>query len=470
MLEDSFRGRYLIAYATKNQLTEIIRLLDGGDKQNLRALLNDRHPADLAEWFADLDEARRLGCFRLLDLDNASNVLAELDLPVQKQLLRDLGDIGCVPIISHMSPDDAADLLGDLPEGQARSLIGKMTDKQAVEDIQELMSFGENTAGGIMSTDFLALLAKMPSGDALKLWREEYKELEEDIYDIYVVDEDNRLVGSVSVKDLLNAEPAALVESLMEDDVIKVAVDEDQEIAAERLRHYDLLSLPVVDGQGKLRGIITCDDVIDVIEEEATEDIYQASGITLPEAQPSETLAYNVPVAVRARLPWLLVTLAIEAGSAVVISNFNTIVQQAVVAVSFMPLLSAVTGSAATQSTCIIIRGTVTGHIEWNEAWRNVLHETKVGLLLGIACGLITTLSCFLLHYGTLNLGVIVGLSLFVTLTVGVITGTLTPVIFHRLGIEPEHASGPLITSLLDVCTFTIYLTIIRIFLTSVVG
>jgi magnesium transporter len=459
----------LITEKSAKQLAQIIALLDAGDKQNLRLLLNDEHPADIAEWLSHMDEVHRLGCFRLLDLDNASNVLAELDPEVQQHFLRELGDIGVVSIISRMSPDDAADLLGDLPEGQARLLIDQITDKEVVEDIQELMAFDEKSAGGIMSTDYLALLAKMPAGEALKLWREKYAKLEEDIYDAYVVDGDNHLVGYVSVKALLNADADASVELLMDCDVVRVAVDDDQEVAAEKLQHYDLLSLPVIDGQGKLRGIITADDIIDVIEEEATEDIYQASGISLPEAESSETLAYDVPLAVRARLPWLFVTLVIEAGSAFVISHFNTIVQQAVVAVSFMPLLSAVTGSAATQSTCIIIRGMATGRIEWVHAWKNVWHEIKVGVLLGFACAAVTTATCLIFHYGTFNLGMIVGFSLFVTLTVGVTTGTLTPMIFHRLGIEPENASGPLITSLLDVYTFTIYLTIIRIFLTSVV-
>ena len=446
-----------VAELAREQLTALV---DEGERQKLRMLLNDQHPADLAEWLSEMDQVHRLSCFRLLDLDNASAVLAELEIDKQRSLLKDLGDIGVGAIVSRMSPDDAVDLLAELPKEKARSIISQMTDLEQAEDIEELMTFKEDSAGGIMSTDYLALNAKMSVEEAVAFLREKYEDIEEDIYDVYVVDEQELLVGHTSLRDLLTASTEALVESIMDENAVKVSTTTDQEEAAEKLGRYDLLTIPVVDEKGRLRGIITADDVIDVLEEEATEDYYQSSGISAG-AEESESLGYNVRSAFRARLPWLLITLMIESGSASVIRHFNDVIQQMVVAASFMPLLSGVTGSVATQSTCIIIRNS-REKFNLKPALRNLLHEAKVGMLLGFACGLCTSVISMVFHNTTHHLGMVVGMSLFITMTVGVMIGTLMPMAFQRLGVDPAHASGPFITSILDVCTMTIYLSIVH--------
>lgn len=449
-------------------VSDLEALVESGQRQKLRMVLNEEHPADLADWLSDMDHENRLSCFRLLDLDNASAVLAELDTDAQRDLLRQLGDISIVPIVTHMSPDDAVDLLSELAPEKAKAIISQMTDIEAAEDIEELLAFKEDSAGGIMSTDYLALNSKMTVEQALSYLRETYAELEEEIYDVYVVDEDERLVGRVTLKELITAAPEGLVENIMDEDVIKVTTSTDQEEAAERLGRYDLLSLPVVDDGGKLRGIITADDVFDVLQEEATEDIYQSSGINTPADEDTESLSTSVKSAFSARLPWLLVTLGIETGSASVITHYDHIIQQTVAAASFMPLLSGVTGGVATQSTCIVIRSTGRGELKWKFVFRNLWHEMRVGMLLGICCGLFTTAVTFLFHGMNQNLGLVVGASLFITMTVGVTVGTIMPMIFEKMGIEPAHASGPFITSILDVSTMTIYLTIVHFFLSTI--
>lgn len=440
-------------------------LLESGDKPQLRLLLNEQHPADLADFLLDLEVQPRLQCFRLLDLDNASAVLAELDTDNQKSLLKDLGEIGVVPLISRMSPDDAADLLGELPKERANSIINQMTDLDDVADLYELMSFKDDSAGGIMSTDYLALHSRMTVEEALAELREAYEDIEEEIYDLLVVDEEEHLVGWLSVKELLTAPTDALIESLMDTNVITVTTDTDQEEAAETLSRYDLLSLPVIDTEGKLRGIITADDAMDVMEEEATEDIYQSSGIDTTSADASENISSSVRQAFRARLPWLIVTLGIEAGAAMVITHFDSVIQETVIAAAFMPLLNSVTGSVAMQSTCIIIRG-MKKQLNMRYAMKNIFHEARVGMLLGAACALITTLVAMVLRLPN-YLGIVVGTSLFLTMSVGVLIGTLIPMMFEKMGIEPAHASGPLITSILDVCTMTIYLSIVHAVLVS---
>jgi magnesium transporter len=454
-----------VAELAKEQLTALV---DEGQRQKLRMLLNDQHPADLAEWLSEMDQPHRLSCFRLLDLDNASAVLSELELEQQRELLKALGDIGVVPIVSRMSPDDAVDLLGELPKEKAQSIIRQMTDIGQAEDIEELMSFKDDSAGGIMSTDYLALNEKMTVQEALAYLREKYEDIEEEIYDVYVVDEQEHLVGRVTLRELLTTELDVLVESILDDNVIKVTTTTDQEEAAEKLGRYDLLTIPVVDAQGVLRGIITADDVIDVLEEEATEDIYQSSGINTG-AEDSEKIGSSVRSAFAARLPWLLVTLLIESGSATVIRHYDFVIQQTVAAASFMPLLSGITGSVATQSTCIIIRSGSKDKIDWKPALRTLFHEAKVGMLLGLCCGLTTSFVSIVFHGTTHNLGFIVGVSLCLTMTVGVSIGTLMPMLFQRVGVDPAHASGPFITSLLDVCTMTIYLSIVHTFLSHII-
>lgn len=449
---------------TALDLEQLADLVDSGERQQLRMLLNDQYPADLAEFLVGMDKTRRLTCFRLLDLDNASAVLAELEPDHQINLLRDLQNTGVVSIISNMSPDDAADLLSELPTEEANSIINQMTDDEVAEELQELMSFREDSAGGIMSTDYLAVGVNMTAEQALAHLRETYKKEAEEIYDLFVINDDEHLVGWLSVKDLLTSAPGSTVATLMDTAVIQVTVDTDQEEAAEKIQKYDLLSLPVVDAEGKLRGIITADDAIDVLEEEATEDIYQTSGIDVTATETGDNLAANVPGAFRARIPWLIVTLLIESGSAMVITHFDEVIKQTVIAASFMPLLTSLTGSVAMQSTCITIRGS-SRRPTFKEAVRNVWHEMRVGAMLGLSCGLLTYALSFLFKEQAHTLGLVVGASLFITMSIGVVIGTLIPLIFERMGIEPAHASGPLITSLLDVSTMTIYLSIVHAFL-----
>jgi len=450
-------------------LLELTELADSGQRQKLRLVLNDLHPADLAVMLSEMDAEHRLSCFRLLDLDHASDVLAELETEQQANLLKSLGKIGIVPIISRMSPNDAVDLLAELPEEEASSIISQIPDEEAKEDLEELLKFEQDTAGGIMSTDYLSLFAKMTVGEALLYLRDMYEDLEEDIYDVYVVDEADVLVGHLAVKDLITSDPAEVVSSIMDDNVVSVTTTTDQEEAAETLGHYDLLSLPVVDADGKLRGIIMADDVIDVIKEEATEDIYQSSGIATD--GDSQDMLGHVGKAFGARLPWLIATLVIESGAATVITHYDSVIRDTVAAASFMPLLSGVTGSVATQSTCIIIRSTKEkASLNSKLICRNLFHELKVGALLAVLCGLFTYLISLLIHQSHHQLGIIVALSLVLTMSVGVTIGTLMPMLFQKLGIDPAHASGPFITSVLDVSTMTIYLTIVHFCRAHLIG
>lgn len=443
----------------------LLKLLDSGNRQELRAVLNEEHPADIAECLSEMNLESRQACFRLLDLENAGLILSELTSELQSEIVSNVSNIFLIPIVSKMSPDDAVDLLNSLPKDQVTEIISLMSDSNVKENIEGLLYFDEDTAGGIMSSEYLALDQMMSVKEALKFLKQYFSKVEEEIYAVYIVDFDNKLVGWLTLKELFTADENLIIANIMDTSVISVLTSVDQEEAAEIMSRYDFLTLPVVDQQGKLRGIITADDVFDVLKEEATEDIYQSSGITASKGEPNQTLKLSVRKAFKARLPWLLITAIIETGSASIINHFDTIIQQTVVAASFMPLLSGVTGSVATQSTCIMIRGVNVNILSFKAALKNIFHELRVGMLLGLCLGLFASVVSLVFEHGYKNLGIIVGCSLFLTMTVGVFMGTVMPLVFAKLGIDPAHASGPFITSLLDVCTMTIYLTIVHTFL-----
>jgi magnesium transporter len=449
--------------------SSISALIEKDERQQLRHLLNEMHPVDLAQTLSEMEKPWRLYCFRLLDLENAGAVLSDLESSEQSELLKELGDLSVVPIIARMAPDEAVDLLSALPKQKAGAIISQMTDLEAAEDLQELLSFKEGTAGRIMSTEYLAVPETTTVENTLKHFQQMQEDVEEDLYDIYVVNDQNQLLGRLTVKELLSAkDPAVQVGSIMDPETLKVHTTTDQEEAAEQLRRYHLLSLPVVDTNDELRGVITAADVIDVLQEEASEDLFQSSGINATSDAEGELFKGGIGFAFKARVPWLVFVLLIETISAFVIGHFGNVIRQTVAAAAFMPLLSAVTGSAAVQSTCIAMRASTDRSISSHMILRGLFHELKVGVLLGIACGMVTFALGFLFHANSYILGLFVGLSLLITMVIGLLVGTVTPWIFQKLGIDPAHASGPLISSLLDVFTFTIYLSIVHCFLAQI--
>jgi magnesium transporter len=367
-----------------------------------------------------------------------------------------------------MAPDEAVDLLSALPQEKTRSIISQMTDLEAAKDLQELLSFKKDTAGRIMSTEYLSVPETATVEDTLKQFKQMDEDVEEDLYDIYVVNDQNQLTGRMTVKELLAADAKAQMSTLMDTDTLKVSTTTDQEEAAEQLRRYHLLSIPVVDAGDKLRGVITATDVIDVLQEEASEDLFQSSGINVTSDAENELFKGGIGFAFQARIPWLVFVLLIETVAALIIGHFSSVIKQTIAAAAFMPLLSAVTGSAAVQSTCIAMRASADHSITPQMIVQSLVHELKVGLLLGVACGVVTFALGFLFHANSITLGLFVGISLLITMVIGLLVGTVTPWIFHRFGIDPAHASGPLISSLLDVFTFTIYLSIVHSFLAQI--
>lgn len=450
--------------ATKQKLTvpeKVEKLLKSGQKSQLRDLLNEQYPQDLAEAIEGLKDADKLTCFMLLDLEHAGDVLSELSHETQIKLLKILGSRQLAPIIAQMDVDDATDLLIQLPEEEKSAILKVIPDPIQQAHVQELIHYPPESAGGIMSTDFLKLRSDMSIHVAFNYLRRQAAEYKAPLHYLYVVDNTNQLVGVISLRSLISAPSTDLVANHMSTELITCKVTDDQETVAKSISKYDLIALPIIDEHNILKGIVTIDDVVDILNKETTEDIYHSSGIT--ENFPTdELISGKVNYAVKARLPWLLITLIGQTIAAVLIAAFDKTIIQAPIAVSFMPLLSGLSGNVGGQTATIVVRGLVTGDIELKNTLKHIFHELKIGILLGFICSVITGVIAW--QYHSLHmLGLIVAFALICSMTIAVLLGITFPIILQYFKKDPATASSPLITTLLDILTFTFYLSIISI-------
>lgn len=438
---------------------KIAKLIKSNKKQELKDFLNEQYPQDIAPAIESLKENGKIICFELLELENAGKVFAELNLDTQKELLKLLGTKQLAPIIAEMDVDDVTDLITELPEEEKTSILKILPDPLLQAHVQELSHYPSESAGGIMSTDFLKLRSDMTTQMAFDYVRRQALEDKTQMYYLYVVDNSNKLVGVISLRDLICSPLNDLIANHMSTEVISCKVTDDQETVAKTISKYDLIAMPIVNEQNSLKGIVTIDDVVDILSTETTEDIYQGSGIS--DVFPSdELISGKVTYAVRARMPWLLLTLIGQTIAAFIIASYGEIIASAPIAISFMPLLSGLSGNIGSQTSTIIVRGLVTGDIELKNTLKHVFHELQIGLLIGGTCAFITGLVAW--HFHNLPaLGLIVAFALCCSMASGVLLGTIIPIFLQYIKKDPATASSPFITTLLDILTFTFYLSII---------
>lgn len=432
----------------------IFSFLEEGSTDGLRRSLQEVHPADIAEIFPALNLAQRVKLLRVMDPERASLVLFELDREMLPALIEGLGFNRTADILDAMSTDDAADLLGDLPGGIKQKLLGLMEIQEA-EDVAELLEYAEDTAGGIMTTEFVAIHQDITAERAIQLLREIAPDAET-VYYVYVVNRQTQLVGVISLRELILAAPAMLIEEIMRKKVISVNVNTDQEEVAKLVAKYDFLAVPVVNDSNELLGIITIDDVLDVIEEEATEDMMRmAANIDVDDQGPDAGALRRAS----RRLPWLIGLLFGELIAGHVIEGFSGTLQHMTALAFFMTALAGGTGNAATQSLTVVVRGIATGEVNPRQVLKVVWGEAQVGLFIGLASGLVLA-GFALLWQDSIFLGLVVGASLALSITVSTVLGSLVPVIINRFGIDPALASGPFIATLMDVTSMFIYFSL----------
>ena len=440
-------------------IAQVRDALAEGDWDRAVALVEALRPPDQADLFSDLPPSAQDQLLPRLDLEDSADILEELEEEEAAQIATRLDVEELARILDEMEPDEAADLLGDIAPEQAADVLASI---EQPEEIRPLLIHADETAGGLMTSARVTLHREMTVEQAIAHLRVVAPETE-DIYYLFVLDRDVRLVGVVSLRQLIVTPPRTRVETIMDPDVIKVRADADQEEAARLMARYDLLALPVVDENDHLLGLITHDDLVDVLEEEATEDIYRLGG--LPEEFPPDV---PIPAALRTRLPWLVLNLGTALASATILSLFEGTIARVAALAAFFPIVAGVSGSAGTQTLTVTVRGLATGELSPSDGLHALGREVLIGLANGIAVGGLTTMIA-LLWKGTPMLGGIVGLATLLNMIGAGVAGALVPVVMQILKLDPALASPILVTTITDACGYFIYLGLATIVLTRLI-
>jgi len=447
----------LLPEVDEGLVDDITSLVESGQRGMVLNLLADLYPADIASMLHHLsaEDARLL--FDWLPKDIAGEVLPELDDEYRAGLLQFLPSHRIGEVLDEMESDDAADVLADLPPEIVKDVLHRLED---ADEVQGLLEYEEDSAGGIMGTDFVAVLESMTVGEATEEVRRNVETVEP-IFAVYVVDNKRHLLGIVPLKRLLLSRATARVSTILETDIISVTPDLDQEEVARLMERYDLVAIPVVDRDNRLVGRITVDDVIDVIREEAEEDIQRMSGVRREEST-SSVLKIS-----RGRLTWLLLGLAGAFISATVINLFSGEIEKAVVLAMFIPIVTAMGGNAGIQSSAIAVQGLASGDIWISDLLRRLGKEVIVALINGAALALVITslvwvvsLSGFLGDANIFRLSLTVSLALFTVIVIATSTGAAIPLLLKRFGVDPAIATGPFITTSNDLLGLVVYFSI----------
>ncbi|MFO7768659.1 MAG: magnesium transporter [bacterium] len=436
----------------KRELVNTLDLLleQGPDSRGLiQNLLTGLHPADVADVLdvMDADDAGRVIVF--LDHGTASDVLAEMEEETRAPLLGLLEVGRLASLVEAMDSDDATDLVADMDAYRAEEVL-EQVDPEDRREIRDLMVYDEETAGGLMAAEFVAVPETATVDGAIEAIRTAVEEMD-DIYYVYVVNAAGMLTGLLGLKDLLLAPPDRHVGDLMERDVVSVPVTMDQEEVARVVQQYDLAAVPVVDGGGRLVGRITHDDIVDVLEEESEEDIRRMAGVR------EEAFYERSSMKVAAlRLPWIVTSLVSSLLAALIISLNSSLLERFVQLAFFFPVITAIGGNIGLQTSTIMVRGLATGQTDLMHVGSRILKESRVGVVMGLVCGVVVgTVSGF--WAGGLVFGLIVGGAMLVAILVAATMGAIVPLVFEKVGVDPAVATGPFVTMSNDLIGLLIY-------------
>jgi magnesium transporter len=440
-------------------LDSVRRLLRIGATANLVNLLHKQHPADLAQVFTELGERDRHAAFSLL---------VERNSKLAMEALSELGPEGGAALLADRSPEEIAGLLHDLPSDDAAAIIDnlpeplsasvlELIEKRPGDEVGDLLEYEEQTAGRIMNPKVFALSEDMTAGESITTLQGS-RDVEMVFY-LYVVDARRHLVGVVSLRRLLLVPPPTPLKRIMTTDLTSVRTDTDQEEVARLVASYNLLAIPVVDEENKLVGVITVDDVIDVIKDEATEDVYRLAGVA------GDDRVFSSPLeSLRKRVPWLEVNLVTAFLAASVVALFEGRIKDLPVLAVFMPVVAGMGGNAATQTLTVIVRGIALGELTWANSRKALLKEAMVGIGNGLACGIVGALVVWVWK-GDLVLGLILCAAMVINMFVAATAGTLIPLALRAMKIDPALASSVFITTLTDVFGFASWLGLASLFI-----
>jgi magnesium transporter len=439
-------------------IDQIRHALEHDNLTSAVSIIESLRPPDQAEVFAGLDDADQIALLPELTPDDSADILERLDDEEVAELATTLTTDALIRIMDEMEPDEAADLLGDMPQERAQLVLSGLQDP---EEIHPLLLHPDDSAGGLMTSEFLALRRRMTAADAINAIRA-WKPDAEMIYYLFVIDAEGQLSGTLSLRELILADPAATLASIMDPEVVSVTVGVDQEECARIMTHYDLVALPVVDPDNRLLGVVTIDDVVDVLVDEATEDIQRMGG-----AQPlgRSYLETSTLMVVSKRIGWLLLLFVTGSLTASVIGLFQNELQSVITLSFFIPLLIGTGGNAGSQSTSTIIRALAVGDIELRDALQSLWHELSIGLVLGLGMAVVAYLRVATTDGASTSLALTVALSILAIVVWANGLGALLPLAATRVGIDPTVVSGPVMSTLVDATGLFIYFSIARVLL-----
>ena len=440
---------------------DIINLVEKTeDLRELREALNFYHPLDLAECFTSLNEEDREKLYAVFTNEELANIFSYLDTPNTIEVVEDINVEKLASIISEMEPDDAADLINEFDEEKAESILKFLEDDDRI-DIQKLIDYDEDSAGAIMNSNYIEIKSGSDVKDLMKVIVTEAPDAET-INTSFIIDNDGKLLGTLDLKKVIVTKSPCLVDSIMNDKFIAVNANEKIEDVIRIIKNYDIYDLPVLDN-GILKGIITMDDALEAIVDEADEDYAKLAGLTTSEEHYESTLE-----SVKKRLPWLSLLLILNIFVSIVISSFDYLFEILTVLVIFQPIILGLAGNCGTQSLAITIRKIAQDELSQKSyVIKHLLKEITLGLGTGIILGILSFLFSSLLLYirkdfdqNVIQVGFVVGLSIFVSLTMANLFGSLVPILLYKLKIDPAVASGPFITTLNDILAIAVYFSL----------
>lgn len=450
---------------SRELLRDVISLLENNKLLDLRELLEEYHIMDIFDIMENLDEDMKIKLFEVLPIDMSASILEESGPEFFKSILSNIDQEHGQNILEQMSLDDLTDILSEIDEDE-RHRIMNLLSKEDADDVKELLVYDEDSAGGIMTTGYIEINKNMTAKEAIDHMRENALDAET-IYYIYVVDNDEKLVGVLSLRELITARDSVIVEDLMSENIISIDVDEDREEAVRLVSKYDLIAIPVIDKNGVLKGIITVDDIIDVMEEEASEDLYKLAGSSEHERDVAEnqnaTQFQQVTSSVRARIPWLIIILIMGLLSTILLTKLNFIGYNSIYVkiLIFLPVILCLGGGIGMQSSSITIMTLSNKDVV---STNNILKEVLVGLITGTVCGLIGGIGTYIIINDN-KVALLVGVSILINMIFGATIGAFVPNLLKKLDIDTSIVSAPLVSVILDFIGICIFFLITTSFL-----
>ncbi len=427
--------------------------LKNKQKEAFREEFLDLHPTDQTEIFKQMSHEKRKAVYDYLRAKEFAELFQGLALHEQKQVFTELEDQYALEMLKQLPADDITDFFSEIPDHISTYLLSSMNVEEA-ENIKFLLSHQDDSAGSLMTTEFISVSPTATIDEVMEQLRQEGMGAET-IYYIYVVDQSNKLIGVVSLREIISAPLQLTIDQVMKEQVVTVFPTMDQERVSKVIKDYNLLAVPVVSEDEQLVGIITVDDVLDVLDDEVSEDIGEFAA-----ARGAVDLDVSSMVATKKRLPWLVLLLLIGMLTAGLIGTFEATLAEVALLAMFIPLIADMAGNTGTQSLAVVVRGLALNQFNRDTIIRLIKRETATGLMMGIVCGIIVSMIALFLSQGSPILGFIIGVSLFVTILFSTLSGTIIPLLIHKLKIDPVVASGPFITTINDIIGLFVYFSI----------